>query len=149
MPMTSAQIAYRRFLETPLWKYLRHKAVTRDGGKCVRCGATKNLNVHHKIYRRRWCMTQLEDLETLCRDHHQDEHKPEPKRGWFWTKDEDLEYIYWTMHVYIKRIMKGRKLGRIAQENIASALSNYPNDQPLIGHARRIKLFSEVMGVDA
>ena len=32
---------------TPEWKALRRQALARDGGMCVRCGATERLQVDH------------------------------------------------------------------------------------------------------
>jgi RNA-directed DNA polymerase len=43
------------------------RAKVRDGFRCVRCGATENLDVHHIKGRK---SHRLEDLETLCEDCH-------------------------------------------------------------------------------
>lgn len=40
--------------------------------ECEKCGATKNLNIHHKIYR--W-KPKLEDIKILCVDCHTKIHR--------------------------------------------------------------------------
>ena len=49
-------------------------AITRDGGKCVKCDSEDRLQVHHKLYRKRWEDGVLEDVETLCFRCHGAEH---------------------------------------------------------------------------
>lgn len=58
----------------------REKILARDGYKCLRCGSQENLVVHHKDRTGRGSMqhnNQEENLETLCRKCHLDEHRPE------------------------------------------------------------------------
>ncbi len=50
---------------------LKLRAKMRDDFKCVRCGSTENLRVHHKKGTK---SHRLEDMETLCRDCHHAEH---------------------------------------------------------------------------
>jgi hypothetical protein len=50
---------------------LKLRARMRDGFKCVRCGSTENLRVHHKKGTKSHL---LEDLETLCQKCHHAEH---------------------------------------------------------------------------
>lgn len=47
------------------------RAKMRDGFRCVRCGSTENLRVHHTKGTK---SHQLDDLETLCLDCHHAEH---------------------------------------------------------------------------
>lgn len=68
------QIAYGEYLKTGHLEELIGKAVARDGGKCVRCSSEIWLQVHHKVYRGRPEDSLLEDLETLCRKCHREEH---------------------------------------------------------------------------
>lgn len=52
------------------WKRLRLAIIERDGGKCVTCGATDNLTVHHIIP---WRVSRDDsevNLQTLCRTCH-------------------------------------------------------------------------------
>jgi len=50
---------------------LKLRARMRDGFKCVRCGSTENLRVHHKKGTKSHL---LENLETLCQKCHHAEH---------------------------------------------------------------------------
>ncbi len=68
------QIAYAEYLKTEHWLQLRDRALERDGRKCVRCEMEMSLQVHHKVYRGRFEDSLLEDLETLCRKCHREEH---------------------------------------------------------------------------
>jgi len=74
MPLTKRQKAYREYLKSDHWKKLRNQAIARDGGKCVTCGDTTWLQVHHKIYRGFYQNSLLRDLETLCRKCHRIQH---------------------------------------------------------------------------
>ena len=55
-------------------KFVIPMAIKRDV-KCLRCGSTKNLDIHHKHYD----IDKLTyyDLETLCRLCHKKEHSAE------------------------------------------------------------------------
>jgi group II intron reverse transcriptase/maturase len=62
----------KEFRNEPLeMQELKLKAKLRDGFKCVRCGGTENIHVHHIKGMK---SHQLEDLETLCRKCHHAEH---------------------------------------------------------------------------
>ena len=50
---------------------LKLRAKMRDGYKCVRCGSTEKLAVHHKKGTK---SHRIEDLETLCQKCHHAEH---------------------------------------------------------------------------
>lgn len=69
-PMTE----YQEYLETPHWQQKRAEALARSGGKCSQCGATENLDVHHKTYVRLGA-EELADLVVLCRDCHFAKHR--------------------------------------------------------------------------
>lgn len=61
----------------PEWMELRDKALDRDGHKCINCGATRKLNVHHLCYikgKKVW-EVPLWYLVTLCETCHAKEHK--------------------------------------------------------------------------
>jgi 5-methylcytosine-specific restriction endonuclease McrA/predicted nucleic acid-binding Zn ribbon protein len=53
------------------WQKLRRAARLRDGNRCVRCGATERLSVHHAVEG----SNLLEDLLTLCSRCHAREHR--------------------------------------------------------------------------
>ena len=50
----------------------------RDKHKCVKCGSTKGLCVHHKKYGED---ITINDLQTLCKKCHQLEHLGKGKNG--------------------------------------------------------------------
>jgi hypothetical protein len=59
------------------WMRQRAKALARDGHRCVRCGSTEHLHVHHVVP---WEPGQadphaLDNLETLCALHHRRVHR--------------------------------------------------------------------------
>lgn len=72
-------MSYADYLRTGEWQKRRAEAIQRDGYKCVRCGATENLQVHHATYANRG-HEHLGDLVTLCRSCHCRTHgiKEEP-----------------------------------------------------------------------
>jgi hypothetical protein len=72
--LTPWQKAHQKYLQTEHWKNLRESAIKRDGGKCIECGDTTTLNVHHKVYRKRFEDGVLEDVVTLCKMCHRIEH---------------------------------------------------------------------------
>ena len=51
------------------WRQIRSAALARDQG-CRLCGASGDLEVHHRSYAR-WGHEGLEDLTTLCRGCHE------------------------------------------------------------------------------
>ena len=93
---------YYKDLKALEWKSKRLKILDRDGYKCVRCGSTKNLQVHHIKYlfgHKPWEYSD-ELLITLCRECHYKEHH---KNLWKELKGgqiiqmkawECLEYLY-------------------------------------------------------
>jgi len=46
---------------------LRNKVLKRDGGKCVYCGATQNLQMDHKIPFSKGGTTKFDNLQTVCK----------------------------------------------------------------------------------
>ena len=46
--ITRRQREYRVYLASEHWKALRDFTIERDGGKCVLCGSTERLQVHHR-----------------------------------------------------------------------------------------------------
>jgi 5-methylcytosine-specific restriction endonuclease McrA len=61
---------YRAYLTSPAWAELRRLVLIRDGQRCIACGGTSDLEVHHLTYAR---MTRepLSDLITLCHPCHE------------------------------------------------------------------------------
>ena len=67
-------------LQRPEWKAKRLEILERDGNKCVKCGETKRLHVHHLSYtkgRDAWEYPN-DNLVTLCNGCHLAEH---PDKG--------------------------------------------------------------------
>lgn len=67
---------YGNYLGDDLWKQRRKRALFRAGYRCARCGATRNLDVHHLTYARIGAEDE-DDLVVLCRRCHAAEHGKE------------------------------------------------------------------------
>lgn len=65
------------YLKSSHWKCLRILALTRDSNKCTKCGSSENLNVHHVKYKQIYDVG-VEDLSTLCKTCHLNEHNKKP-----------------------------------------------------------------------
>lgn len=65
---------YEAYLETPQWRRLRLLVIARDGGHCAICKCSDLLHVHHLHYRTFGNETG-EELVTLCKPCHRDEHR--------------------------------------------------------------------------
>lgn len=48
--ISSQDLSYEDLLKTEEWREKRQKILNRDNNKCVYCGKTHNLQVHHKYY---------------------------------------------------------------------------------------------------
>jgi len=68
---------YQKLLEEKEWKDRRLQILIRDNNRCVLCGSTDNLNVHHKYYVYGCLPWEYEDkaLVSLCQDCHFNIHK--------------------------------------------------------------------------
>lgn len=95
----------------------RKVVLERDGHKCVRCGTTKNINVHHKDFKGRYYKgkvnNSLDNLETLCVGCHMYRHskydKPEYmlKVAEHWDKsDRAIGRIMGVSWMLVARIRK-------------------------------------------
>jgi 5-methylcytosine-specific restriction endonuclease McrA len=56
------------------WNRLRKLALKRDGHRCVVCGATEGLQVHHRVPIAAGGAHVLSNLIVLCRVHHRAAH---------------------------------------------------------------------------
>ena len=68
---------YAQQLKSPEWKAKRLEILERDGNKCVKCGETKRLHVHHLSYTsgcNAWEYPN-DNLVTLCNECHVKEHE--------------------------------------------------------------------------
>lgn len=57
------------------FKKARQSVIERDLHKCVECGGTDNLNVHHIIERNKGGSNSIDNLQTLCELCHAGKHK--------------------------------------------------------------------------
>ena len=57
------------------WLLNAQLAKERDGGRCQRCGTTRNTDVHHIVHRDRGGEHELDNLITLCRSCHLKQHR--------------------------------------------------------------------------
>lgn len=60
--LSKRQKLYREYLKTDHWKELRQLCLERDGHKCLHCGGSELLQVHHKKYRVTYEEGLLRDL---------------------------------------------------------------------------------------
>lgn len=84
MKQINVPSAYALYLETPEFNALRQKIFDRDGHKCIVCGSTENIQVHHLTYRNvDYSAPGSEndrDLITLCRNCHAIYHNVNKRR---------------------------------------------------------------------
>mgnify|MGYP005988812423 CR=1 FL=1 len=93
-----ANIDYKEFLKSEHWANIRKIVLQRDDYKCITCGATEGLHVHHSSYDFNIGDEEnnLDLLETQCASCHHNIHKIEKKttisskKGW--TKMYRIEY---------------------------------------------------------
>lgn len=68
--MASHSGARRPDLNKSRWQTLRKQVRQRDGNRCVVCGATQRLSVHHVTAAVDGGKDVLDNLVTLCATHH-------------------------------------------------------------------------------
>lgn len=74
LPKSIRGMNYREYINSPHWKKKRAEFIESVGGRCERCGSTKQLQVHHKHYRT-LKRESKEDVEVLCKECHELEHE--------------------------------------------------------------------------
>lgn len=92
--MAYRKSSYQAYIASDQWRNLRARAINRDEGKCCHCGTSSKLRVHHHTYPGtpkdgQWHLDCLENLTTLCKDCHEQEHKRinhERQREWMEQK---------------------------------------------------------------
>lgn len=68
--------SYEKFLKSTYWAKVRQAVLSRDKNKCIVCGTQMNLQVHHTTYKNHLKEhLHLEDLQTLCKNHHVETHR--------------------------------------------------------------------------
>ena len=93
--------ASRPDLDTGQWKRTRAAVRRRDGNRCVVCGRSDRLSVHHVVPARLGGSDKMSNLVTVCVLHHRqadarlqrvsvqnlveaEHYRDDPKRGIFW-----------------------------------------------------------------
>ena len=61
--------SYEAYLRSPTWSAKRLERLNIDNHQCQTCGATENLEIHHKTYARLG-HERMSDLITLCQSCH-------------------------------------------------------------------------------
>ena len=68
-------LSYSDFLASEYWHKVRAMVLNRDNNECVICHTKINLRVHHETYiHHGFEHKHLEDLTTLCNEHHRIRH---------------------------------------------------------------------------
>ena len=65
---------YHEYIASAAWRKKRRKALRHYKHRCVVCGSTDNLHVHHKHYRTLF-RESMADLEVRCAGCHANEHE--------------------------------------------------------------------------
>jgi 5-methylcytosine-specific restriction endonuclease McrA len=60
---------YQEYIRSPEWRAKRAAAFAHYGRRCQRCGAERDLQIHHRTYAR-FRRETMGDLEVLCGDCH-------------------------------------------------------------------------------
>lgn len=97
------------YLKSEHWKQLRQKAFAKHGRKCCKCGSKKRLDVHHLNYRSIFDVV-TDDLQIICRRHHDAEHGSQPmaEAGWkvtvsnSWLRDATVSAHARLLYVILK-----------------------------------------------
>ena len=73
---------HEKELSSPKWKKKREEVFERYGKQCVECGSTKNIQVHHLIYRKGHHLWEynVNELIPLCKKCHQKIHDDKTHR---------------------------------------------------------------------
>lgn len=67
------KMPYNNYLQSEHWRITRTKALLKYGERCLFCGSSKSLNVHHITYKRRG-YERISDLSVICNSCHTRHH---------------------------------------------------------------------------
>jgi hypothetical protein len=129
---------------TEEWKNFRFKIFKRDNFTCIKCGAKRDLQCHHRYYVTGWKLWEYPDsaMETLCQICHEEFHKTKKggqmfikkKSAFRFNEDEKTKEEYQKIlnHLDILRlkfeIRKLQDLSGVKKKNIPKIkkrLNNY------------------------
>lgn len=68
------KMPYNEYLQTEHWKEISNKRKHMDWNKCVLCGSESKLNAHHRSYKNKGTVDEINDLITLCNNCHSKFH---------------------------------------------------------------------------
>ena len=131
--MTKSQ--YAKQLQRPEWKAKRLEILERDGNKCVKCGETKRLHVHHLSYtkgRDAWEYPN-DNLVTLCGECHRAEH---PKS----RVKSDLDFFYITFTDSLTELNGKLSIRERETIDILMSWAEYNTNEIMLPPLRRIEL---------
>lgn len=113
---------HEQYYQSARWKYKRERRLAIDGYKCLLCGSTKNLQVHHKFG------IDFDDvslLRTLCKSCHELVHQdPEEARRLEWivmteeNKREARQMAEWYASYADYDLLNGGKYNLCKTEDI-------------------------------
>jgi len=67
-------MTYQEYLQSPVWKSLRSKALKSANYRCQACNSGNDFNVHHRKYPEVFGTEPVSDLIVLCRKCHKTFH---------------------------------------------------------------------------
>ena len=68
-------MTYSDYLKTSEWRKVRDARKKLDSYRCVCCGSSARVEVHHVSYPKNWFDTKTDDLRTLCKECHLTTHR--------------------------------------------------------------------------
>jgi hypothetical protein len=71
---TERKRSYQIYMLSERWEDKRNELFKERGRRCEVCGTGQNIQVHHNTYKR-FENEDLEDLNVLCKQHHEEIHK--------------------------------------------------------------------------
>lgn len=94
---------YNELLKNPKWLQRKKYIIKKYGCKCARCGQSKPLDVHHKMYWKDWLENKVspwlyddDALIPLCRDCHSLVHEQKKPKVYYISKSKlsELKRLY-------------------------------------------------------
>ncbi len=83
---------YKHLCKVFDWNAIRSKVLKRDNYKCVKCGSTDSLEIDHIEPVSLGGSDELDNLQTLCRQHHSEKTKIDVAE-WNQKRKEDIGMV--------------------------------------------------------